>query len=342
MAHAGSSRWRSARIPAAASLALAALALFGCMQIETRVVLREDGSVTITEKVRFSRRLLDLSGKPGSDLDIASLLNKEAAQERAKHFGKGAAFVSHEVKEAEGGAREACSVYQIGDIAELHYVSPFAAYRDYPQNNAVKFHVYPILNSGWQGEQAGDIAVALRPVAPPKGDHRPKEGEPPPKGPAPAEVQVFRDLQPMFRDMLKDFKLRLTFEAYVSIRFSQIGMRGRGAAPKEVDFLNFTDKDLDKFGGKFLENEEIMLDILRGELSSQDIADHIRDSDRNLTLPVFMNWGSPWASHRNGDNIFIKPSQHLFKRYLEGKTLNFGERNGGAKPANFDEIGYKK
>src|SRR5204862_4295838 len=97
--------------------------------------LNEDGSATVTEKLRFSRRLLDLSGPEGSEKDIASLLKKEAAQERAKHLGKSAVLVSHELKDVEGGARESIAVYKLDDLNELHYVSPFAAYKDYAQNN---------------------------------------------------------------------------------------------------------------------------------------------------------------------------------------------------------------
>ena len=37
----------------------------GCLQIETRVKLNPDGSATVTERVLFTRRLLDLSNKEG-------------------------------------------------------------------------------------------------------------------------------------------------------------------------------------------------------------------------------------------------------------------------------------
>ncbi len=100
------------------------LALAACMQLDTHVKLHEDGSATVTEKLRFSRRLLDLSGKEGSEQDLAGLLAKEAALERVKGMGKGAVLVSHEVKDVEGGAREAVAVYKIDDLNELIYVSP--------------------------------------------------------------------------------------------------------------------------------------------------------------------------------------------------------------------------
>ena len=48
-----------------------------------------------------------------------------------------------------------------------------------------------------------------------------------------------------------------------------------------------------------------------------------------------------FATYHVGDGIYFKPSPALFKNLFEGKTLNFGERNGGKRAANFDEIGYK-
>ena len=241
-----------------------AFLLPGCMQLDTHVKLNEDGTVTITERLRFSRRLLDLSGKEGSENDIASLLKKEAAEERAKHLGKGAVLISHEIKDVEGGARESVAVYKIDDLNELIYVSPFAAYKDYATNNTARFHIYPVVETSWVGCDAGDVAVTLRPLNPPKSQPHPKDGEPLPPVPPPADSQMLRDLQPMLRDVLKDFKVRLTFECYAPIRFSQLGLRGQGAGTTSIDFINFSDKDLDRFGGNFLENEELMLDLSRG------------------------------------------------------------------------------
>jgi len=52
-----------------------------------------------------------------------------------------------------------------------------------------------------------------------------------------------------------------------------------------------------------------------------------------VTLPVYHPTNVP--------EIYFNPSKELFDRYYVGKTLDFGERNGGKKPAKFDEIGYK-
>src|SRR5262245_45260256 len=196
---------------------LGVLALCGCLQIDTHIKLHEDGSATITEKVRFSRRLLDLSGAPGSDTDIAGLLTKDAALARVKHMGKGCTLVSYDVVDAPSGSKEAVAVYKIDDIAELQYVSPYLAYKDYEKNNAIKIVMRPKLqyqDSGYWN--AGEIGLELQPLRPPMEHPRIqlKPGEQPPSGPSPKSLQMARDLGPMFKDMLTDFKLKLTFESY--------------------------------------------------------------------------------------------------------------------------------
>jgi len=323
--------------------ALCLAALTGCMQIDTHVKLNEDGGATITEKVRFSRKLLELSGPVGSDTDIAGLLTKETAQARAKSLGKGCALVSYDVAEIEGAAKQAVAVYKIEDIAELRYVSPYLAYADYEKNHTVKFVLDPKMKSGWEGWSAGEIALRielLKPgVAYPRIDLKP--GERPPPGPSPKSVQLLRDMEPMFQDMLKDFKLKLRFECYGAIR-TQFGIREASTTPKYVDIMSVTDKDLDKYGTSFFENEEIMLEVIQRAFPGDTIAEHVKEWNKNTTVPVFQNWGAPKRPWTSGSSIFFRPSQHFFKTFFEGKTLDFVNRGEShPRPASFDEIGYK-
>jgi hypothetical protein len=324
------------------------LSLCGCMQIDTHVKLNEDGSAVITEKVRFSRRLLELSGAPGSDTDIAGLLTQDTALARAKHMGKGCTLTSYKVNDAEGGSKEAIAVYKIDDLAELEYVSPFLAFKDYDKNNAVKFVFSPKLqyhsSRCWAGGEVGvELQLLKPPVSYPRIELKP--GEKPPPGPAPKSLQMFRDLEPMFQDMFKDFKVKLTFESYDKLH-SLFGIRGAGAGAKSIDFINVTDKDLDRYGTKFFENEEVMLEIIQGKFNEDNIAANCREWHNNLTVPVFHNWGSgskeaPW---RSGNEVLFRPSQALFKRFFEGKTIETWSdvtRSAVKKPANFDEIGFK-
>lgn len=334
------------RIATFAVAVVCLLGLSGCMQVDTVVSLHEDGSATITEKVRFSRKLLDLSGAPGSDMDIAGLLSKDVATTRSKTFGKGCTLVSYDIADTEGGSKQAVAVYKIEDFTELRYVSPFLAFKDYEQNNTVKFVINPKLQ--WNSSllwQAGEVGVELHLLKPPVGYPRLelKPGEKPPPGPAPKSLQLARDLEPMFQDMLKDFKLKLTFECYDKLR-SLYGIRGAGAGAKSIDFINITDKDLDRYGNKFFENEEIMLEIVQGKFNEDNIAANVREWPNNLTVPVFLNWGTgskeaPW---RSGGEVLFRPSQALFKKYFEGKTLEmYINRQVVKKTVTFDEIGFK-
>lgn len=318
----------------------------GCLQIDTRIVLREDGSATITEKVRFSKRLLDLQDKPGGKLNLSALLEKAAALERMKHMGKGIRLVSHKVRDAEKGARESVAVFHIGDLNEFRYVSPFPSYADYSKNNVIRCRLYPLYKSESYVGTAGEMAVLFWPLKSPQGEARPEKGKPRPKGPSPRDLQAYRELRPVFRDILEDFKLRLTFESYAPIRATGFGHRGRKAGVNYVDLIDFSHDDLDNYGGLFLQNEEIMIDLLRWELGSADVVNHTRGFAGNLTLPVYLPWGSKYCAWRGSSGIFFKPSLALFNRHFKGKKLDYSRWRATPEnkhvPARFDRIGYTR
>ena len=60
----------------------------GCLQIETHMKLHEDGSATITERLQFSKNLLDLSAKDGPAKGIAALFTRDAASGKKKDQDK--------------------------------------------------------------------------------------------------------------------------------------------------------------------------------------------------------------------------------------------------------------
>jgi len=334
--------------PAPCRLVLGVLGLLaaGCLQIDTRIVLHEDGSATITEKLRFSKRLLDLQDKAGGKLHLSALLEKAAALERMKHMGKGIRLVSHKVHEVEKGALESVAVFHIRDLNDFRYVSPFPSYVDYSKNNVIRCRLYPLYKSESYVGTAGEMAVLFWPLKNPQREGRPAKGKPLPKGPSPRELQAYRELRPVFRDILQDFKLRLTFESYAPIRATGFGHRGRKAGVNYVDLIDFSYDDLDNHGGPFLGNEEIMIDLLRWQLGSANIVNHTRGFAGNLTLPVYLPWGSKYCPWRGSSGIFFKPSLALFNRYFKGRKLDYSRWRASPKskhvPARFDRIGYKK
>jgi len=335
---------RSGRIPPALALALAAVWATGCLQLETRIKVLEDGTATVTERLRFSRRLIDLAGE--QEAELLRMLSKEAALERMKHMGEGIRLVSHELRDTEGASKESLAVFQVDDLNTFQYVSPWFAYLDYPENSVVKCKMEPLYKGRPYAEgHAGMISVSFHHLKEPKRERKPEEGEPPPKGPSPLESQVYRELGPVFRDMLRGFQLRLTFEAFSPV-MSGLGVRGQRAGATAIDLICFTDRDMDKWGGQFVENEEILLDLVRWQLGSDDIASHVHDYPNNLTLPVYAPLGSKHMWWLGGTSISFPPSRQLFEKYFKGKKLDFSQWQPSPPekhvPATWERIGWEK
>jgi len=323
------------RIARAAGLSLLLLAS-GCLQIETRVKLHPDGSATITERVQLSKRLLDLSSQEGLAANIASMLTKPETLKRMQHMGKGMRLVSHKVREAEKGGKESISVFKIQDINEFQYVSPYLGMDKYPKHTALKCKLFPIdrrAHGGWAW-LPGQMGVSFYPATREPRRGRPKDWKPP-KPPSPRDSQVLRDLRPVFRDLMKDFQLKLTFESYAPLRFRPYyRFRGQRAATKCFDLIDFSDKDLDKYGYAFLGNEEIMLELLRLQTGKHNVVENVKGHAGNLTVPVFHPFGAP--------EIYFNPSRIFFEKFFQGKTLHFYKKEGGPRPARWKDIGWKE
>lgn len=312
-----------------------ALALGGCMQLETTIRLEQDGSAVITERLRITGKLLDLESDAGAEKIFTRLLEKGGAEARVAQMGEGATLESHKVQDAEGGSRESVSVYRIADINKLQYVSPFLNTMEYDKHNRITFQLFPIYQSTWYGRHAGQMAVAVKLTTTPPRPPQRKEGEPPPPGPSPANLQIYRDLKPIFQDMMKDFRVKLTFESYAPLRFRQYyRYRGMGAGTRTFDLIDFSSSNLDNFGGNFLDNEEVMLELLRGEMGGHNIVEHVKESGTNTTLPVFHTGGVP--------EIYFRPSRPLFDKNFTGKELIFDEKKEQKRNAEWEKDGYKE
>ena len=322
-------------------MAVMGLAAAGCLHLELHVRLAPDGTATATERLRFSEQLLDLGSVASAQLDVAPFLTKAAALERLKHMGKGVSLVSHTVKDIEGGAKESVAVFTIQDLNEFQYVSPFLTYTDYAENHVIKCTLEPVYTCRTPRASAGHMSVAFQPLKRPVAEPRPEEGAPPPKGPTPADVQRFRDVQHIFRDMLKDFKVRFTFESYAPIAHTGFGWRGHKARVNFVDLIYFTDQDLDRWGGRFLENEEVMLELIQLDLGGPNITNSVYEFVNNPSVPVFHPWGSRHRRWRQNDQIFFRPSRALFDKYFKGKQLHYRWGPRTTLPAKFESIGWQ-
>lgn len=328
----------------ASLVAILALGTAGCFELETTIKMRRDGGATVTERIRFSQRLLDFDVNQEGKVKLAELLTKQAVLDRMQHMGQGIALSSHKIQEVENGARESVSVFEIDDISELRYASPFLAYLDYADNNIVKVHMEPALVSNSSGRwRAGNITVWLRPLTSPKRDLPPREGDPPRKPPSPLELQRIRQVQPLFKDMLKGLKVKMTFESYAPLKQVGFGYRGRRSGDYQCDWINFSSENFDKYGVSILDNEEVLLELLRGETGGKNVIEHVAGFANNRTVPVFLGYGSRHG-RVSGERISFPPSQTLFDRHFAGKMLTFVFEKGPnrTRPASFKEVGERE
>jgi hypothetical protein len=325
-------------------LSCATLVMSGCMQIDTHIKLERDGSGTVTERVVFSRRLLELSGPSGSDTDIAGLLSKATAEERVKHFGTGAKIAKDPViRDVEGGGREMLTVYHIDDFAELRYVSPFLCMKDYREHNSIKFTFNPHYeyDKTYLLYQAGELGLQMAVIGGPVGQTHD------PSVPSPAAMQMLRDLEPVFQDMLSGFKLKVTFQAYCGFNRSYWGNRTADAVTGSIELFSISDRDLDSSGARFFDNEEIMLELLQGQFAKKNVVQTVKGWPQNPTLPVLHDWGAPaeeGANWRAANEVLFRPSQALFDRYYKGHELELYVGSGQPpvkRQASFDEIGNR-
>jgi len=285
----------------------------GCLQVEVTVQMDDDGGATITERVRFSAALLDLDKDTPADQQLAQLLAKEAVQERTKVMGKGARLVSHTVTDLPGGARESLAVYHIPDLEDLRLLNPYLIQG--PAGRRMRFQFTPIYKFVHSFHRVGDVMLYLVPAETPR--RRPRRTGAPPPEPTPAQLQTIRDLQPAFADMLEDFHIKLRLVATKPI--SRGYVRDRRARTKVINLISFSEKDLDAFASPFIENEELMLTLLRWRMDADVLTRHTRGFASNVTVPVFRG-KEPYAVGR----FRIKPTKHLFQKFYAGRPKSQG------------------
>ena len=298
----------------------------GCLQIETNIVLHPDGSGTITERVGFSRKLLDLADNAGADLKLEPLLSKEAALDRMKLMGKGIRLVSHDARDGAQNSRESVAVFEIQNLADFTYIFPFVPRDAQTQAPRLKTHIHPFMGnvSGWT--PAGRVFVDFEPEFVGKSiasTNLPSR--------SPLASQGFRDLRPVFQDLMEGLEIKMTFESYAPVEgaFYGSGWRDANVRTRKVDLIDFVpSRDLDAYGYPLLENEEVVVDFLRWDLNSPWVANTVRDWSRNRTLS---------ALHPGG-TIFFRPSKEYFQKFFEGKTLSYPGRP--SFPAKWEEIGW--
>lgn len=107
---------------------LLALALPSCLQNETTINLKKDGSGTIVEETYLTAAMLEMSSQfaePGAPDPVAEMFTEEKAKAKAPKLGEGVEFVKMEMIEKDGmkGAR---TTYKFADISKVS-VNPGSA-----------------------------------------------------------------------------------------------------------------------------------------------------------------------------------------------------------------------
>lgn len=320
---------------------ISVLPLFGCMKIENRIILQLDGSVIFKENIRIHKELLDFTDDSGNPI-VLNYLEKSACENRAKTFGAGATLRSHAIKSLNGGVKLLEAEYTIPDINNLNIINPFLSYTNYKDMGLAKFALKASYLT-WNGhgfDNAGMLNISIITEKPGVGQKAINKGEPLLKAPSPVTLQKYRDLQPIFKELMKEFKISIIFESYAPI-MTNYGLRDKPAQPSSCEIFAFSGVDYDNAGGLLLDNEEIMQELLRQKFWDYNIIRTVSDFPNNLTVPVISEAGSPYGNYGAGGRVIcFKPSKILFQKYFEGKILDLGYPKNEKVPAEFEKIGY--
>ncbi len=289
----------------------AMLAATGCMQLELAVEMHEkDAGATVTERIRFSQTLLHLDEGGGGKVNLVSYLGRQGALNRMKRMGKGVTLVSHAENKLPDGSRESVVVYRIPDIEDLRLPNPFV------QNNRpaplMRFRFSPTYERRSGSDVIGTIGIGLR-VA--EGESGPKAGEADALLPeTPLDFQMYRDLKPIFADMMNDFEVKVVLTVP-----GQPAERGRPEGDRLITLLHFHDGHTDRHAEPLIRNEEAMLSMLQLKLGDAPITEHTRNFPRYEQVPVHRG-----RSNYGSTSFRIWPTRHLFRKYFAGRPKSQG------------------
>jgi hypothetical protein len=327
-----------------ALLVACCLLLTGCWDLEIHIKVNEDGSANVTEKLSFSEALLDLAATSPQDAALLNhALSKEGALERMKKMGKGVELVSHEIGDATIAGtlfKQATVVYKIPDVNDLRLSPPFPnLWRD--QDTCMTFVLEPCYARKPAGASGGTdlpgyMALEYR-FGTDKPDGKPKNAtlEPAPAM-SPAQAQRIRDLLPAIKDLAQTASVKITLETYNPLNrgwgaiVGPMRLRDRDNAHMVpyVELLNISGQNKDAFGRPLLADEEILIEILRGDWMGPHMKQLLWSSPRWDDFRFLQDSKTPLiypnVNANNSRRFIFLPSMIHYKRYFEGKTFDDG------------------
>jgi len=284
----------------------------GCVQIHLTVRLNEDGSGTVTERVELSRRLLEMEAADGP---LHQFLGEEAARARAAEMGESVRLLELREEPGSDGGKAIVAVYHAPQLDELRLVSPYLATPEY-RERYFRLHLHPVYSywrdrsfsrnrPGWVGVRPGRFQWQSKLVEVPQA--------------SPAELQQLRDLLPVYRDMLRGFRLRMDLEFYDTLRAGGYGSWAggdyRGSAHLGSTTFQLLDihphGQRDRSGRRLIDNDEVLIDMIRGDWNSDRIRHTVEEFWKHSGTPVFRPQGR-WSS------VFVLPSKQLWMRWFDG------------------------
>ena len=219
--------------------------LTGCIEFHQEIHVNHDGSGRIVERISVKRRGYDMmkgfEARTGKTVKEPVLLSDEFFQKRSRSMGE-VTVKSRKEKTLPDGTKHIEVVYTFSNINKIHvwsvptlrYMSPQG--KEPGLDGMVKFDFQKGPRDSWGRRYREELYVPtllrvrqLRGLTPL----------------SPAEEQKFKEIVPIFQDMLKDFRASITIIPPIE-RFEELGMveRMRVEKPNRVLLLNIDGRTL--------------------------------------------------------------------------------------------------
>ncbi|MFC1672431.1 hypothetical protein ACFL01_04780, partial [Planctomycetota bacterium] len=239
----------------------------GCVHVDYLVKMQHDGSGELHETIRLlPRAVLLMEGRKkraGAGDTSFDLISDAAIQSRAKDFG-GLTVKSKEQKELPDRSRQLKVVYTFQDVNKVSVrMMPTFKGTDPKRDGRLGFRYQRIVYHDWSKKHYKADQMDLR-----YGRHPTQQ-----KFSSPAVLQEFRRVNPIFLDMIKDFKLTIRIQAPPDVEsYEDAGMVV--GMPKDGNIVIA----YQAFGENVVGSSEVIRSLITGEIGGRSDA-----------------WGGSWA-----------------------------------------------
>lgn len=245
-----------------AGTALVVAVLFtagGCVRIHQLIKMHHDGSGTLIEKVRVMPRVLRLLAgrkkRTGKAENTIQLVSEQFLQQRLKAYGE-VTLKSKKLTTLPDGSKQLEAVYAFKNINKVKlWMIPTFACTDKNRTGQLGFDYKRIVYHNWDKKYYKADNLSL------KYPRHPGQK----KFSAPAVVQRYRNVTPVFLDMLKDFRFEIQIQAPDDVEeFDDVGMVG-GMPISDNNKVTV----LRVYGENIIQNPEMIRGFIMGEIGGR-------------------------------------------------------------------------